>query len=104
MAAQKKATVTQLIYDEVQKRALGNSKTSLKKVASDYVNSIGRDNLGKIADGAYLCKHTVERIADCEDSYQPRADTVERIFRYFNAEIEFNEVAIKPKFQNKPKE
>lgn len=99
-----KSNVAQMVFEKVQQKALGNSKTSFKKVASDYVNSMGRDNLGKIADGAFLCRHTVERIADCEDNYQPRADTVERIFRYFGAECIFNEVTIKAKFQNKPKD
>ena len=41
---------------------------------------------------------------DCEEHYKPQADTLERILRYFNAQIHFSEVVIKPRFRNHEKE
>lgn len=87
--------------------ALGNSKRGLKEVASDLCNQVARNDkkgLREMADGTFLCKQTLQRVMDCEEGYRPQADTLERIFRYFNAEISFNEVVIKGRYQNKPKD
>lgn len=85
-------------------RALGNTKRGLKEVASDLINREGRKHLKRIAEGCFLSKQTVARVADADENYRPQADTLERVFRYFNAEIHFEEVMIKGRYQNKPKE
>ena len=103
------AKVIELARNSILSRAhaLGNSSKGLKNVASDLLNREARGNpkaLTRIAEGTFLCRQTLQRVMDCEENYRPQADTLERIFRYFGAEITFNEVAIKPRFQNKAKE
>lgn len=91
--------------------ALGNTKRGFKEVCSDLVNQHGvrgRD-LQALCNGTYLSPHTVQRIAELSDSesgqpYRPNSDTVERILRYFGAEVTFNQIAIQPRYQNHPKE
>ena len=92
------------IFDRVQNVALGNSKRGLKEVASDLLNDQGRDQLNSMVNGTFLCRGTLERVMDCEEKYRPQSETLERIFRYCNAEIVLTEVKIKPKFRNNPKE
>jgi len=99
----KTATVHELVFEAVAKKALGNSKTSLKNVASDYINQYHRREFSNIADGCFLSTPTIARVADCEDEYTPQLQTIERILIYFGAEIDINEVTIKKKFQNQPK-
>ncbi len=86
--------------------ALGNSKKTLAKVASDLLNTEGRQRAGVIAADCFLSKVTVVRIMDegGDETYSPRADTLERVFRYFGAEIYFRKVTIKKLYHNKPKE
>jgi len=86
---------------------LGNSKRTLKNIASDLCNQIARNDrkaIRGLADGTFLCRSTLERVMECEEAYRPQAETLERIFRYFNAEIHFTEVRISGRWQNKPKE
>lgn len=85
-------------------RALGNSKRGLKEVASDLINREGRNHIKQMAEGMFLSRHTVARVADCDPHYKPQADTIERVLKYFSVEIRFNEVALKPRFHNKPKD
>ena len=85
-------------------QALGNSKRGLKEVASDLCNQFDRKHASKIAEGCFLSKGTVIRVMDCEENYKPQADTLERILRYFNAQIHFTEVVIKPRFRNHEKD
>jgi hypothetical protein len=91
-------------------RALGNTKRGFKEVCSDLVNQHGVKgaDLRRICDGTFLCPTTIQRIAtleDCETGipYRPNADTVERILRYFGAEVTFDQVSISNRYQNKPK-
>ena len=86
--------------------ALGNSKKNLAKVASDLLNTEGRKMAGRIAEECFLSKVTIVRIMDegGDETYAPRADTLERVFRYFGAEIYFRKVTIKKLYLNKPKE
>lgn len=97
-------SATKAIYNNLKKRiAIGNTSRGFKHVASDLLHSIG-EKPSRIADGTFLSPHTIQRVMDCEDNYRPQAETLERIFRYCNAEVAFTECAIKPQFQNKPKE
>lgn len=84
--------------------ALGNSKRGLKEVCSDLCNQFDRRHAKVIAEGTFLCKETVIRVMDCEPEYRPNSDTLERILRFFGAELHFSEVVIKPRYRNKEKE
>lgn len=98
------ATIHNLIFASVKKRcALGNSKRGFKEVASDLLNATGLSTT-EIANGTFLCASTVARVMDCEEHYAPRADTLERVFRFCNAECTFEEVPIKAGYMNKPKD
>ena len=98
------STVAGVIMNRVNAKCLGNSKRGLKELTSDCINQLGKGQIDEIAKGAFLCKHTVERVMECEELYAPRADTLERLLRYCGAEIEMNTVSISPRFRNKPKE
>ena len=85
--------------------ALGNSKTDLKKVACDLLNQHGRKHAKAIAEGCFLSKQTVQRLMDegGEETYHPRADTLERVFRFYGAARHFEKVRITPRYRNKEK-
>ena len=93
-----------LILSRVKSIALGNTRRGFKHVASDLLNELGKDQVKNIALGTFLCAATVERVMDCPEKYRPQSETLERIFKYCNAEVTFNEVAIKAKYQNVPKD
>lgn len=106
-----KVAIKNAIFDRVKAVALGNTKRGLKEVASDLLNDQGRDkaSMKAICEGTFLSRTTVERVMDLADTesgeaYRPQSETLERVFRYCNAEITFNEVSIKPSFRNQPKE
>ena len=88
-----------------QASALGNTRKNLAKVASDLLNTEGRHRSSIIAADCFLSKVTVVRIMieGGEPTYSPRADTLERIFRYFGAEIYFRKVRISANNQNQPR-
>lgn len=107
--SQAKAAALELASNSILTRAkaLGNHKKGLKEVASDLLNRGGRKSkreMQDILDGTFLCRATILKVMDCPDGYRPQADTLERIFKYFGAEITFSEVHIQPRFQNQPKE
>lgn len=101
-------SIKSAIFDRVNNVALGNSTRGLKEVASDLLNAQGRGQLNNICKGTFLARTTVERVMELTeteygDPYRPQSETLERIFRYCNAEIVLNEIKIKPKFRNAPK-
>jgi len=107
--AQRQSAVTTAFRNKILERstALGNSKRGLKEVASDLCNQVGRNNkkaMRDLSEGTFLSRGTIQRVMDCEENYRPQAETLERIFKHFGAEVMFNEVTIKPRYQNKPKE
>lgn len=109
MATKASSAVALAFNNKILERsaALGNSKRGLKEVASDLCNQVARNDkkaIRELCDGTFLCRSTLERVMNCEDGYRPQADTLERIFRHFNAEIVFNEVIIKGRYRNKPKD
>ena len=104
MATARKLEVSNFIFASIKKRsALGNSHRKLKDVAADLLNATG-ESPDDIAKGTYLCPSTVKRVMDCEDNYSPRADTLERCFRYCNASVVFEETMMKKNYLNQPKE
>lgn len=91
-------------------RALGNNEKGLKEVCSDLVNSFGVDGkaLDQIARGTFLSESTIKRMAtlkecDTGEPYRPQVETIERILRFFGAEVRFEQVTIKSAYANKPK-
>jgi len=95
-------TIRNQILD--QARALGNSKRGFKEVASDLCNQFDRKKGAKvIAEGCFLSATTVRRVKDCDSDYRPQADTLERVFKFFGAEVSFNEVTISGRYRNKEK-
>lgn len=91
-------------------KALGNTEYGFKEVCSDLINQYGNDPhaIRKIANGTFLSESTVKRMATLTEAesglpYRPNSDTVERVLRYFNAEVSFDQVVIKNKYQNKEK-
>ncbi len=94
----------EMILNRVREVALGNTRKGFKEVASDLLNEQGRDQLKNMVLGTYLSRNTLQRVMDCEENYRPQSETLERIFRYCNAEVVFNETTIKPRYQNQPKE
>jgi len=90
--------------------ALGNSHRGFKEVCSDLLNDALKKGVKQqnIVDGTFLCSQTLERMKKLEDTpegspYRPNAETCERIFKYFGAEIRFDEVKIKSTYQNQAK-
>ena len=92
------------ILDKVKTVALGNTRKGFKEVASDLLCEQGKGQINNIVKGTYLSRPTIERVMDCEDNYRPQSETLERIFKYCNAQVSFSEVKIKPQYQNQPKE
>ena len=91
-------------------KALGNSNTGLKEVCSSLVSDALNKGLTtqRICDITYLSPATIERLRTLKEAesgrdYRPMSDTCERILKAFGAEIQFNHVQIKPRFNNKPK-
>jgi len=91
-------------------RALGNSSRGLKEVVSDLLNQHGSDSksLKKVAAGTFLSVPTLQRLcslteAESGEPYRPQADTLERVLKYFGAEIYFDQVEISSRYQPKPK-
>lgn len=74
------------------KGCLGNSDRELKHLVQDLLNE--RCNcdadFARVADQAWLMSSTVMRVAnqDKEEDYQPRADTLQRIFKVLDVRLE----------------
>lgn len=99
-------TVTKLDFKNAllaNSRALGNSHRGLKEVVSDLLNQHGRDHIADIEKGTFLSRHTLYRLMDLTDAesgepYRPQADTLERVLRYYGAEIHFSEIKIQGRY------
>ena len=92
------------ILNRIKCVALGNTSRGLKEVASDLCNELGKGAIKDIAAGTYLSSATIARVMDCEANYRPQSETLERIFKYCNCKVSFEEVRINAKHQNIPKE
>lgn len=89
------------IASKTKLSALGNDNRSLKDLAVDLIHDSGMP-YDAIADGCYLCNATVKNLAQ-EVTRWPRADTVERIIRYFEVSLSGKQETLKSKFRNQPK-
>ena len=90
----------------VRKVALGNTRTGLKEVCADLVNEYGNDarSLKSIAEGCFLSPGTVQRVSECDPYYRPQAETLERILRFFNCQVDIKDIKMQRKYMNKEKE
>lgn len=96
------SAINAIIESLKHKTALGNSKRRMKHLASDLLHATG-EKPSALANGTFLSTNTIERVLDCPDEYSPNSDTIERIFRYCNAQVVVEFETIKPRFQNQPK-
>ena len=89
-------------------KALGNSNRGLKEVVSDLLNAYGKQNIAAVEKGTFLSRHTLYRLMDLTETesgepYRPQSDTLERVLKYFGAEIHFDQVTISAAYRPKPK-
>lgn len=96
------AEIRKQISAKVNLRALGNSYRDERELAIDIINASGMD-WQKVADGAFLTKQTIAKLVKEETKF-PRYDTLGRIFRFFNFEVELHGVELKTKYRNRPKD
>lgn len=89
------------INQKVKLTAIGNSKRKIQDIAVDLINA-SEMPWGEIATGTFLSIGTIKNLATGKTT-RPQAETVERIFRFFNFQIDLSSVAIKAGFANKPK-
>ncbi len=92
------ARIRSLITKNVEMTAIGNSRRSLKDTAIDFVNA---SNLSPkdVALGSFLAPATVRKLID-GDTKRPQAETLERIFRFFENELVFKSVRLSAKNLN----
>jgi len=90
------------ILTRIKPIALGNTNRDLLDVCSDLLNQ-DKGNWQVVAEKAFLSFATVVRVALCERPYSPRADTLERIIRYYGVKVSFAEEHIESRYDNKPK-
>jgi len=88
-------------------KALGNTDKGLKEVCSDLLNAYGSD-LRAVIKGTFLSRATLEHLQNLNDTptgnpYRPQAETLERVLKFYGAQINFSEVKISPRYRNKPK-
>ena len=81
--------------------ALGNSDRKLKHIAIDLIHASGMD-YKDIANKCYLCKSTIANLAS-EKTINPQSETIERIFRAFEYQLDMKAVRLNAKYANKPK-
>ena len=89
------------IDERISMHMLGNSERGLKEFAMDLLNN-SLDDIDTLAAGTYLNKYTLLKLMGGVTNY-PRYDTLERVFKYFNLDLTAAQVAVKTKYQNKPK-
>ena len=89
------------VSEKVDMQALGNSDRDMKTVAIDLIHA-SKISYKDIAYGAFLCEATVKKLAT-EKTRWPRADTIERIYRYFGVQLTGELVAMKHQYSNKAK-
>lgn len=95
--------------DEVRKRieskvkliAIGNSKRKLRDVAVDLVNASDL-SWKDVANGCFLSPTTIKKLAK-DETKNPQSETIERVFRFFNMQVQLNGDTIKGQYANKPK-
>ena len=100
-----KSNILRICNEEVDKRVnmkmLGNSNRSMKDFAIDLLNNSGQD-IETIAAGTCLHKTTIRNLKN-EITQHPRYDTIERVYKHFEIDLQAKQVYTAPRFRNKPK-
>jgi hypothetical protein len=96
------ASIRERINENVTLYALGNSKRTLADVAADLIFESGL-KFKVIASDCFLCTSTVRNLATGKTK-RPLADTVERVLRNFEYQLDMTPVKLAAKFANQPKE
>lgn len=95
------------------KKLLGNNDRDylFPEFFSDCINRFGTDQkrMEMLIDGTGLSETTLRRMSTLKESetgekYNPCNDTLIRLFRFFQVEIDMTVVKLKPKFGNLPKD
>lgn len=89
------------VQEKVNLRALGNSKRRMQDVAVDLVNAADL-KWSVVAAGTFLSPSTIKKLATGK-TQRPQAETVERIFRFFDMGMELVRGTLDAKFKNAPK-
>jgi hypothetical protein len=79
----------------------GDDKRTMHDLAVDLINASGLD-WKEVANGCYLCKSTVKNLATQKTRF-PRADTLERVFKYFEYGGTLQAAKVSAKNANKKK-
>lgn len=93
--------IREQINANVALTALGNSNRKLKDVAVDLIHASGW-KYKHIAEICYLCPSTVKNLASGK-TQNPQAETIERIFRAFEYQLDMKAVKLSAKYANRPK-
>lgn len=88
----------------------GNTGQKAFNLCSDLINQhgLGKKDRQAIMDGTGLSFDTLDRMSkltetELGDPYNPSSDTIDRIMVYFGVEGGFDQVVIKARYRNKPK-
>lgn len=95
------AEIRKQIKAKVALSAVGNTKRKLKDVAADLINAANLP-YAEVAGRCYLCTSTIKNLATGKTK-NPQAETIERVFRYFEYSVTFDQVKLKGQFENQPK-
>ena len=99
-------TIAKQIRDSIDANvalsSLGNSNRKMKDVAVDLINASKMD-YKDIAGMCYLCKSTIANLASGKTK-NPQSETIERIFRAFEYQLDMKAVRLSAKYNNKPKQ
>jgi hypothetical protein len=79
----------------------GDDKRTMHDLAVDLINASDLD-WKEVANGCYLCKSTVANLASQKTRF-PRADTLERVFKFFEYGGTLQAVTVSAKNANKKK-
>lgn len=90
------------ITSRVHLAAGGNTNRTPKDLAIDLIHASGED-YAKIAEGTFLCKATVQRLAE-EVTQRPQDETITRVNRYFGVRYDVSLTKVTSAYQNQPKE
>jgi len=96
------AQIRQQINANVALTALGNSTRSLQDVAIDLINASGW-KYKVIAEETFLCPSTIKNLATGKTK-RPQAETIERIFRAFEYQLDMKAVKLSAKYANRAKQ
>jgi hypothetical protein len=89
--------------DHVSERvALGNTGITLRQMCIDLIND-SNSSWDFIAQECFLAKVTVQNLASGKTQH-PRADTVERILKFFNMEMSAYQIGYNPESMNMAKD